>query len=112
MMKFRVWCKNKNEWEKDFAVMDQDGRFYFMYNSILQPVNTENHIVERFIGMDDKNGVDIYEGDIVSICNLSTRYTICFYNCRFVGVNIDDPRMPVDMPFDNQGIEVVGNIHL
>ena len=63
-MNYRVWCVNKNEWEKDEVAMLQNGNLVQIRN--MQPLRKETHVVEFSTGIKDVRGVEIFEGDIVS----------------------------------------------
>lgn len=64
-IKFRVWCQNFNEWEKDRILIATNGDIYHLSEKRgLRLVNPETHIVQRFTGVFDKEGKAIYEGDI------------------------------------------------
>jgi len=63
--KFRVWCKEKNEWEKDSVVLFPDGRLGHWLGNRFISLRQENHILVFFTGLFDKNGKEIWEGDIV-----------------------------------------------
>lgn len=66
-LKFRVWCKDYNEWEKDQCFLSSDGLVYQMTMAGLKCIKSEQHIVQWFTGSIDRKGKAIYEGDIVRL---------------------------------------------
>ena len=56
---FRVWCKDRNEWEKHLITLDTHGT---LWHAPVQ-IRPEQHVIQFYTGILDKNANKIFEGD-------------------------------------------------
>ena len=93
-IKFRAWNSDEKIMSKPFKLI-HDEELY-----------SDTHVVMQFTGLQDKNGKEIYEGDVVELNN--TKYDIVFIEGEFCGAN--DNGESIQM-FEVINGSVIGNIY-
>lgn len=111
--KFRVWCEDSQEWEKDTILISNKNMYEIRNDKFTKYTNIDpkNHIINFSTGLRDKNGKLIYEGDIVKLTEDENIYNIIFEEdkARFLISS-----KTFDFMFSShliKDIEVIGNIY-
>ena len=114
-MKYRLWCKDKNEWEKDSWVILPNGNLMWVeYGNLVGGVYMKNHILVRSTEFKDIEGKEIYEGDIIRYWdNFDEHYKLAVIKLDKGGFIITNNRINWNIGLTNKDdkIKIVGNIY-
>jgi len=108
-VRFRVWdIINKRIIKKPYLHF-VDGESFFIKEKG-EPIRSDlEFILLQFTGLKDKNGKEIYEGDVVKYITTERNvYEVRFANGKFVAFN---RFMQHDLFFISKNAKVIGNIY-
>ena len=102
---FRAWDKTKKEYIRGWEVTG-----FLSVTNPFERVDMNKYIIEQYTGIKDKNGIRIFEGDIVKFKCWGHPYTEPVEYHKWGFSPMASVRVEVSVSADGD-VEIIGNIH-
>lgn len=127
-LKFRAWNTSAKQWQTDYSALDCNGNFLVkMSENSFDQSDGVKLIFQQYTGLKDKNGVEIYEGDVIAYTShtktLGDVYhrrvvewhdEVARFSMHKIGKHTSDPKANEYSLFKAekmQKLEIIGNIY-
>jgi len=108
-IKFKAWNKEANRFSKPFT-LKSDVLNYTDDDGLGIVKSLTNEIILQYTGLKDKNGKEIYEGDVLKAHGIVT-WNDTEYRWSAIDLNWNDKREWHDLDYLTSPFEIIGNIY-
>lgn len=116
-IKFRAWDKKFelmiSEWPNGYRLSLGGKVEIFESDSLVTCSISNEYELMQYSGLKDKNGVEIYEGDILSLvyCKPQFKFPVIFHENGYWALETSDKTSLIITQLPTTYCEVIGNIH-
>lgn len=109
--KYKVWCHDKNEWEKDRVALLPSGVLLHETSGGWMPLKEKTHTVVFYVGLHDLEGKEMYERDVVRYADGDGECGVVGFAWGGLGVWLDGEYVIFGVDIVGGDVEVIGNIY-